>query len=208
MHPPHIYIIIPYTYIHTGGGFPVELDLFGFTEDQHILAVTATDAAGQPSIYNYTFSGIPDLSVTCSYADNILSCDANNQLTSQFCSFDQEQASECSFPLDIRVTGLRLGNHNVLVSVMDIFNQTDSESLAFEFALGPINVSIPATASVIEGKASSPVLFSISGQALSDFPFTVSPLTYAQFESQTGLMVDDLYDEVHLPANQSKLSPL
>ena len=91
---------------------------------------------------------------------------------------------------------------------MDIFNQTDSESLAFEFALGPINVSIPATASVIEGKASSPVLFSISGQALSDFPFTVSPLTYAQFESQTGLMVDDLYDEVHLPANQSKLSSL
>lgn len=143
--------------------------------------------------------------MTCNYADNVLSCDGNNQLTSQSCSFDGQEASECSFPLEIRLTGLRLGGHNVVVSAEDVFSQTDSILLVFEFALGPINVSIPVTASVIEGKEFSPVLFSISGQALSDFPFIVTPLTYDQFQSQTGVIVEDIFDTVHPPADLSKL---
>ena len=53
-----------------GGGFPIEFDLLEFTAEEHSLTVTAIDAAGQPSPYEYTFFGIPDLDLICSYEDN------------------------------------------------------------------------------------------------------------------------------------------
>ena len=189
-----------------GGEFSVELDLLEFTAEEHTLRVVATDAAGQTASYEYTFTGIPDLMLTCVYTDNTLFCESNNMLTSLSCAFDGQQAIECSFPLEIRLTGLRLGNHIVTVFATDEFTQTDFFSLAFEFMLGAINVSIPTTTSVIEGKPFSPVPFSISGQALSDFSFVVSPLTYPQFESRTGLSVNSLFSEV--PDRQADLSKL
>ena len=194
--------------IHTGGVFPVELDLFEFTAEEHVLRVTATDAAGQPSVYNYTFFGIPDLMLICNYADNVLLCEGNNRVTSYLCTFDGRRASSCSFPLEIRLTGLRLGEHTVTIVATDEFDQTDSSFLTFEFILGPINVMVPSTASVIERTESSPVFFSISGQALSTVPFSLTPLTYNQFETRTGLMVSDLFDNVPQPADLSKYNSL
>ena len=182
----------------------MEIDLFQFTAEEHTLSVVATDAAEQAVSFDYTFIGIPDLVLTCMYSDNILFCESTNQLASQSCAFDGQQATACSFPLEIRLTGLRLGDHIVTVFATDEFTQTDIVSLSFEFTLGGINVSIPTTASVIEGKPFSPVPFSISGQGLSNFSFVLSPLTYPQFESLTGLSVSTLFNEVPRPANLSK----
>ena len=186
--------------------FPIELDLLEFTDEQHTLTVLATDAAGQSSSQNYTFFGIPDLDLTCSYNDstNTLDCNGNNQLLSPSCAFDRQQPVACSFPLEIRLTGLRLGVHTITVTASDEFAQTESVSLNFEFALGPITVSIPATASVIEGKQLSPVLFGISGQALTTFPFSLSPFTYSQFETLTGFPVDSFFGSVPREATLGK----
>ena len=195
-----------------GEGFPLELDLFSFSPEEHPLIVTARDAAGQPSLYEYTFFGIPDLDLACIYDDNsnTLLCEGNNDIGSSACVFDgQQEAVECSLPLEIRLTGLRLGPHNVTVTATDRFGQTESVFLAFDFALGPIVVSIPVRASVIEGKELSPVMFSISGQALATFSFSVSPLTYTQFETQAGLSVDGLFiGEPPPSASISKHLPL
>ena len=192
-------------YCSVGEGFPQELDLFSFSAEEHTLTVTATDAAGQPSSYEYTFFGIPELDLACSYDSdaNTLICEGNNDIVSSTCVFDGGEgavAAQCSLPLEIRLTGLRLGRHNVTVTASDQFGQTESAFHVFEFALGAINVSIPETASVIEGKMLSPVMFSISGQALSAFPFSVSPLTYTQFETQTGLSVNSLFTEEPPPS--------
>ena len=190
----------------TGGGFPIQLDLFSFSPEQHTLTVTATDAAGQPSSYEYTFFGIPELELACTYDDdsNTLLCQGNNDVVSSTCAFDGQAAVQCSLPVEIRLTGLRLGQHNVTVTATDLFGQTESVFSIFEFALGPINISVPSAASVIEGKELSPVMFSISGQTLSTFPFSLSPLTYSQFETQTGLSVNSLFDNVPPPAAISK----
>lgn len=177
------------------GVFPVELNLFDYTPEEHTLRVVAEDSAGQPSTYTYIFFGIPEVNLTCMYIDNTLLCESNNKLVSQQCAFDGLEASECTFPLEIRLTGLRLGDHRVTVSVIDEFGQPDSTSLSFTFMLGPINVSIPTTVSVIEGKPSSPIQFSLIGQALSNITVTLSPLTYSQFESQLGLTVSSLFPE-------------
>lgn len=142
--------------------------------------------------------------MACTYINNTLTCDGNNRLVSQRCSFDGLQARECTFPLEIRLTGLRLGNHDVTVFATDEFNQTESTSLSFTFMLGPINVSIPTTVSVIEGKPFSPIPFSITGQALTNFTFMLSPLTYAQFESQFGHSVSSLFSTVPPAADSSK----
>ena len=168
--------------------------------------MTATDAAGQPSSYEYTFFGIPELELACTYDDdsNMLLCQGNNDVVSSTCAFDGQAAVQCSLPVEIRLTGLRLGHHNVTVTATDLFGQTESVFSIFEFALGPINISVPSAASVIEGKELSPVMFSISGQALSTFPFSLSPLTYSQFETQTGLSVNGLFDNVPPPATISK----
>ena len=182
----------------------MELDLLEFTAEEHTLRVVATDAAGQPASYEYTFFGIPDLNLTCVYTENTLFCASNNELMSQMCAFDGQPATACSFPLEIRLTGLRLGDHNVTVFATDVFTQTDTVFLAFEFMLGAINVSIPTTATVIEGKPFSPIPFSLSGQALSDLFFTLTPLTYSQFESQTGQSVSSLFNEV--PVREAALS--
>ena len=186
-----------------GGGFPVELDLLEFTAEEHTLTVTAVDAAGQPSPYEFTFFGIPDLDLACSYADNVLFCQGNNDLVSPVCSFDSQPVIACSFPLEIRLTGLRLGPHEVTVTASDIFSQSETVSLSFEFALGPINVTIPISISIIEGTAISPIPFSISGQALSGVIFTVTPLTYTQFESITGQPVGNLLSDTPPEANSS-----
>lgn len=196
-----IYLILCLSYI---GVFPIELNLLDYTPEEHILRVVAEDSAGQPSTYNYTFFGIPEVNLTCKYTDNTLFCESNNKLVSQRCAFDGLQAIECAFPLEIRLTGLRLGDHHVTVSVTDEFTQTDSTSLSFTFSLGPINVSIPTTVAVIEGKPSSPIQFSISGQALSDFTFTLSPLTYSQFERQFGPIDSSLFPERPPTASTSK----
>ena len=146
------------------------------------------------------------MNLTCSFVDNTLFCENNNKLMSQLCAFDGQPAIECSFPLEIRLTGLRLGDHNVVISVSDEFGQTDNFSISFTFMLSPIQVLIPATASVIEGKLSSPIPFRLSGQALSDISFSLSPLTYSQFETQSGLLVKDLFPDRPPPANSSKYS--
>ena len=180
------------------GGFPVNLDLLDFTGDEHILTVTATDSAGQPSSHEYTFFGIPDLELTCAYNEttNSLNCSGNNQLVSPICSFDGQEPFQCSFPLEIRLTGLRLGQHTVTLTASDEFGQMESILFTFDFALGPIVASIPSRASVIEGKLISPVLFRISGQTLTTFPFSLSPLTYSQFEAETGVSVHTVFDRV------------
>ena len=188
-----------------GGGFPVELNLLEFTAEEHSLTVTATDSAGQPSPYEYIFFGIPDLDLICSYEDNnILLCGGNNELVSSWCEFDDQPAIECTFPLEIRLTGLRLGGHTVTVIASDIFGQEETTFFEFQFLLGAINVTIPTTVSIIEGQSTSPIPFSISGQTLTEFPFTITPLTYSQFERDSGETVDSLFDSIPPPAGFGK----
>ena len=118
--------------------------------------------------------------------------------------FDGQPAIECTFPLEIRLTGLRLGGHTVTVTASDRFGQTENAFFEFQFLLGPINVTIPMTVAIIEGQSTSPIPFSISGQTLSEFPFTVTPLTYSQFERDSGEAVANLFDVVPPPAGFGK----
>ena len=186
------------------GVFPIVLDLFEFTAEEHTLTITATDSAGQPSSYVYTFSGIPSLTLTCSVEENILTCNSSNDVATQSCTFDGQQAVDCSFPLEIIATGLRLGDHNVTVSTTDVFTQPAEVFLSFTFALGPIEVSFPVIITVIEGVPSTPVHLEISGQAIADIPFSISPLTYGEFEIRSGLNVTSIFSQVSSPANPGK----
>ena len=67
---------------------------------------------------------------------------------------------------------------------------------------GPITLAFPQTVSVTEGSA--PLTgFGIEGQAIEDIPFSLRPLTYQQFETQSGLIVTDIFSDVPAAASTS-----
>lgn len=186
------------------------MELLDFSAEEHILIVTATDAAGQPAPYQLKFSGIAELGLFCIYSqdNDTIICGGNNDIVSSTCSFNGGTNLFCNLPLEMRLTGFPLGFYNISVTATDIFSQTEQVTIGFEFALGPINLSIPLMAEVIEGIELSPVMFSISGQALFNFPFSVTSLTYTQFQTQTGQTVENIFPNPPPPASPSEALPI
>ena len=67
---------------------------------------------------------------------------------------------------------------------------------------GSIILALPQTVSVTEGSAFL-TGFGIEGQAIEDIPFSLRPLTYRQFEIQSGLIVTDIFSDVPTAASIS-----
>ena len=165
-----------------------------------------TDTDGQTDTETITFTTPPRLVVACSVADEMLTCDSSNEIMTQICSFDGQSPVECSSPFDISTLGLTVGDHRVTVFITDVYTQTTQYALDFTYApvpTGPIVLSIPTTVSVTEGLLSV-LNFHIEGQAIEDIPFSILPLTYQQFETQTGLQPSDVFTDIPTPASSSK----
>ena len=184
--------------------FPIVLDLFQFTPFEHTLTIVATDSAGQPSSYLYTFSGVPYLDLTCSVQENVLSCNVSNNVTMQSCSFDGQPPVSCSLPLDFIALGFSLGDHNVTVFVTDSFTQTNESFIDFILDLGPIDISLLEKVSIIEGRLLSSFSFRIAGQTIGNIPFNIIPLTYQQYSERTGITVDSIFSNAPPAASSGK----
>ena len=124
----------------------------------------------------------------------------------QICIFDGQSPVECSSPFNISTLGLAVGDHHVTVFITDIYTQTAQYPLDFIYApvpTGPIVLSIPTTVSVTEGSRSV-LSFSIAGQAIENISFSILPLTYQQFETQTGLQASDIFTDIPTAASSGK----
>ena len=60
-------------------------------------------------------------------------CESSNQLALVTCSFDGEPEESCSLPLVVEIDRFGTEEHTVVVTVTDVFEQT--ETLTFEFQL-------------------------------------------------------------------------
>ena len=60
-------------------------------------------------------------------------CKSSNQLASVVCSFDGDPEENCSFPLVVEIGRFGTEKHTVVVTVTDVFGQT--ETLSFDFQL-------------------------------------------------------------------------
>ena len=164
-----------------------------------------TDTDGQTDTETITFTTPPRLVVTCSVADEMLTCDSSNEIMTQICSFDGQSPVECSSPFDISTLGLTVGDHRVTVFITDVYTQTTQYAFIFTYVSGPIVLSFPLSQFVSEGVIST-LEYSIEGEALEDIPFSLLPLTYQQFETQSGLLVADIFSNVPTAASSSKKS--
>ena len=63
----------------------------------------------------------------------IFDCESSNTLASVVCSFDEGAEESCSFPLEVGIGRFGIEEHTVVVTVTDVFGQT--ETLTFDFQL-------------------------------------------------------------------------
>ena len=66
---------------------------------------------------------------------------------------------------------------------------------------GPIRLDFPPMSSVIEGAPQASLFFGLTGAAVGDIPFSLSPLTYQQFRETTGQSVTDLFPDAPAAAS-------
>ena len=63
----------------------------------------------------------------------IFTCESSNTLASVVCSYDGEPEESCSLPLVVEIDRFGTEEHTVVVTVTDVFEQT--ETLTFKFQL-------------------------------------------------------------------------
>ena len=180
------------------GSLPFLLNYLDFEPGDHTLFLVVTATDGQTDSVTVSFTTPLRLVVTCSIASNFLTCDSSTEVSTQTCSFDGMPQIECASPYDIRPLDLDRNEHSVTVFITDIYGQSDEFSFDFTtLPTGPIVLSFPNHLSVMEGSgADIPALFSISGQAVDDIPFSLVPLTYQMFEQLTGQSVSSVFSNV------------
>ena len=161
--------------------------------------MTALD--GKTDNITITFTTPLRLSVTCSVVNNILTCDSTTEIESQSCRFNDMSEINCMSPYDIRPLNLPEDEHTVLVFITDVFGQ--SKEFQLDFSTIPseaITLSFDESVSLTEGSSSAiPFLFSITGRAVDDIPFTLRSLTYGAFETMTGTSVETVFSGLNIP---------
>ena len=181
------------------------VSILDFAPGNHTLLIVATDAGGTTDIEATSFTTPPRISVVCRVTDTALTCNANNNIAAQSCSFDGQSFVNCTSPFNISRAGLAVGEHNVTVSITDIYDQTTVESFVFSLApTDPIRLSFPQTLFVTEINTKS-LDFFIEGQATADIPFSLQLMTYQEFERRSGLTVANIFPDVPSPATLSEL---
>lgn len=98
--------------------------------------------------------------------------------------------------------GIVRGLNKIEVLLLDIDrNEVYRETLIFQVASRLLfNLEIPLTFSVFEGAVQSFLRFGIIDTSVGTIPFTIEPLTYQQFQTRTGTLVQDLFTTVPLAA--------
>ena len=163
------------------GSLSFQVNLLDFAPGNHTLLIVATDAGGTTDIEATSFTTPPRISVVCRVTDTALTCNANNNIAAQSCSFDGQSFLNCTSPFDISRVGLAVGEHNVTVSITDIYGQTTVESIVFSSPpTEPIRLTFPSKVFVTEGTVAF-VHFSIEGQAIENICFSLQLYTYEEF---------------------------
>lgn len=79
-----------------------------------------------------SFTTPPLPSVSCRVIDNILRCNSNNPIARQLCQFNSDSSSvPCSSPFNIIDHGLTVGQHSLKVTIVDVFERTQTVLLDF-----------------------------------------------------------------------------
>ena len=181
------------------------VSILDFAPGNHTLLIMATDAGGTTDIEATSFTTPPRISVVCRVTGTALTCDTNNNIATQSCSFDGQLFVDCISPFDINTVGLAVGEHNVTVSITDIYGQSAVESFIFSLApTDPIRLSFPQALFVTEINPQS-LDFFIEGLTTADIPFSLQPMTYQEFERRSGLIVAKIFPDVPNAATLSKL---
>jgi hypothetical protein len=116
--------------------FPVVVGIDRFGTDNHTLLVTVLDVFEQTVSQEFFFRLIePDLEGYCSTSGvpgrQLFRCSFNNTIASVVCSFDGGTPENCTFPVVVGIDRFGTDNHTLLVTVLDVFEQTVSQEFFF-----------------------------------------------------------------------------
>lgn len=192
---------------HVLGSNTFTIRLLDFEPGDHTLFLAVTALDGQMDNFTIPFTTPLRLSVTCSVVNGLLTCESTTEIASQRCRFNNMDQINCPSPFDLRPLNLDQSEHTVIVSVTDIFGQTQEFSLDFTtIPSEEIELFTTSTLTLEEGADTTiPFLFTVIGQAVEDVPFSLHSMSYQQYVDMTGQSLETLFPSVPPAASSSKI---
>jgi hypothetical protein len=191
------------------------LDL-GLGIGPHSLVVMITDVFERTRTVEVEFSVESDLMLVCSEVEDEreyvtgIDCSSTGGIggVSYSCSLDGESAEDCadSFPITFNVFEFSPGEHSLLIRVADsvggvktyVHSFMGMIPMDYVIAVNTIRITVNEDGSFRTG---SDLEISESGYSFGDVEVTVTPLTYTQYERQTGQDIAETF--VRQPAEAS-----
>ena len=118
---------------------PLQLLFSEYGPGNHTVLITFTDEFGQTLSTFQTFSvSPPDMNFKCTTSGNhegqTIICTTSTSINSTTCAYDGGSAEACTLPVTVSYSQFSAGNHTLVITVSDVYGQTDITKFEFSIA--------------------------------------------------------------------------